>query len=314
MRLLWTLLLSCPLVCAAMDSAAVAGPSRADTATPGPLRLPPPAWANGLRSAVLPGWGQFSAGHPVRGTVAGVLDVWLYADALQRTFQSIPRLRRRARDASADADRQRSIVDSLRADTTYDAALSLPGARSLLRSLDSTGSRARGQARISADYRDCELSWAVGVHLYAVADAAEDAWLAHGGRRGVKDMATAGWASALLPGLGQIYNQRYSKAALLYCGVIGAASSLRAHQETVEFWQREADIARGDSTSTDVAVQQASFFRKRRNQYIWGMGLIYVYQILDAVVDARLSRVDQPFPLSVSPTFPDPGFQVAWTF
>lgn len=278
------------------------------------VQLPPPAWANGLRSAVLPGWGQFLAGHPIRGTVAGVMDVWLYADALQRTFQSLPRLRRTARNATASADLQRSLVATLSLDTSDTGKAKVPGAKTLLRGLDDSGTKARGQSRISADYRDCELSWAVGVHLYAIADAAEDAWLARGGHRGVKDMATAGWASALVPGLGQIYNQRYSKAALLYCGIIGAVSSYRAHQTTVEFWQQEAALARSDSANTATIVQQEAFFRKRRNQYIWGMGLIYVYQILDAVVDARLSRVDQPFPIAVVPVLPDPGLQVVWNF
>jgi TM2 domain-containing membrane protein YozV len=152
------------------------------------------------------------------------------------------------------------------------------------------------------------------VHLYAIADAAEDAWLQRGGHRPVTDMATAAFASALVPGLGQIYNTHYSKAALLYCGVIGAVVSYQSHQSMVEFWQAENARAIADSTSTTEIQEQLVFFRKRRNQYVWGLGLIYIYQILDAVVDARLSRVDQPFPISISPTFSNPGLLVSWKF
>jgi len=310
-RTLWLLLILWPLCLRAAEPSP--SPIR-DTTAVEPVRLPAPAWSVGLRSAVVPGWGQFATGHPIRGTVLSVLDIWTYGDALQRTFQTLPRLRRKARDATLLADQQRSIAFHWVSDTSDSGKSNWASTSSLLKSLDSGASRARGQARISADYRDCEMAWAVGMHLYAVADAAEEGWLQGGGRRGVKDMVVAAWASALLPGAGQIYNERYSKAALLYCGVIGAVSSWKAHQETVDFWRQEAAIARADSASTTTIDQQQAFFRKRRNQYIWGLGLIYVYQIVDAMVDARLSRVDQPFPIALEPLLPDPGLQVVWSF
>ena len=283
------------------------------------IEAPPGAWQNGLRSFVLPGWGQFSVGHPIRGTVAGILDVWLYADAAQRTWSSIPKLRRTTRQLDLEVDDQRTFVDrdasALAADTSNMVArANLVSSKALLRSLEDSASKARGRARTSADYRNCEAAWAAGVHLYAITDAAEDAWLQRGGKRPVTDMTTAALASALVPGLGQIYNTHYSKAALLYCGVIGAVVSYQSHQNMVEFWQSENARAISDSTSTTTIGQQLVFFRKRRNQYIWGIGLIYVYQILDAVVDARLSRVDQPFPISISPTLSDPGLLVTWKF
>jgi hypothetical protein len=287
--------------------------------SPVPVQVPPPPWQNGLRSLVLPGWGQFTVGHPIRGTVAGIMDVWLYADVAQRTWTSIPKLRRTTRDLDLQVASQRTFVDkdaaAVASDTTnMDAKANLVSSKALLRSLQDSASKARGRARTSADYRNCEAAWAAGVHLYAVADAAEDAWLQRGGRRPVTDMATAAIASAVVPGLGQIYNTHYSKAALLYCGVIGAVVSYQSHQSMVEFWQGENTRALSDSTSTTEIQQQLVFFRKRRNQYVWGLGLIYVYQILDAVVDARLSRVDQPFPVTISPTLPDPGLLVSWKF
>jgi len=284
------------------------------------LHVPPPAWMTGLQSTVLPGWGQFSTGHPIEGSVAGVLDVWLYGDVIQRTWTSIPKLRVTTRALEAEVAVQSSLVQTLQADTAASSPTSstsqndLPGAKNTLHIEEDSASAARGRERTSADYRNCELAWAVGVHLYAIVDAAEDAWIERGGRRPVTDMTTAAWASALVPGLGQIYNAHYSKAALLYCGVIGAVASYQSHQSMVAFWERENAMAIADSSSTDVIQQQLVFYRKRRNQYIWGLGLIYIYQILDAVVDARLSRVDQPFPISISPTFPDPGLLASWTF
>ena len=37
-----------------------------------------------LRALVLPGWGQFYTGHPVRGTVAAVLETAFFAGAISR--------------------------------------------------------------------------------------------------------------------------------------------------------------------------------------------------------------------------------------
>jgi hypothetical protein len=291
----------------AMESTA---PGSADTASrPDTLRVPPPAWLNGLHSAVVPGWGQFSTHHQIRASVLLVLDAWLYADAAQRTLTSIPKLRTTARNIEAQVTDQRKVV------ATYIANGSdTSGAMELLHSLEDSASVARGRARISADYRNCELGWAVGIHLYGIVDAAEVAWLQRGGQRPVTDMGTAALASALVPGLGQIYNEHYSKAALLYMGVIGAVVSFDSHQKLVDFWKAEKAQALADGSSTTTIDQEVDFFRKRRNQYIWGLGLIYLYQIIDAMVDARLSRVDQPFPISVAPTLPDPGLMVSWSF
>lgn len=276
------------------------------------LRVPPPAWLNGLHSAVVPGWGQYSTGHQIRASVILVLDAWLYADAAQRTWSSIPKLREKAHALNDNVASQRIVV---LADSINGADASTTSAdKATLHTMEDSASVARGRAMISADYRNSEVAWAVGIHLYAIADAAEVAWLQRGGQRPVTNMGTAALASALVPGLGQIYNQHYSKAALLYMGVIGAVVSYDSRQKMVEFWKAERAQAIADSSSTTAIEKQVSFFRKRRNQYVWGLGLVYIYQIVDAMVDARLSRVDQPFPISVAPTYPDPGLMVSWNF
>src|ERR1035437_2157558 len=95
-------------LCAA-DTASTAGDSVRIHSVP--VEVPPPPWMNGLRSAVLPGWGQFSTGHPIRGTVAGILDVWLYADAAQRTWSSIPKLRSTTRALEAEVNFRQTFVD-----------------------------------------------------------------------------------------------------------------------------------------------------------------------------------------------------------
>ncbi|MEK7395081.1 MAG: DUF5683 domain-containing protein, partial [Fibrobacterota bacterium] len=78
-------------------------------------------------------------------------------------------------------------------------------------------------------------------------------------------------------------------------------ASFFSRQEMVYFWKAEARRAILEQRSITTASQQTEFFRKRRNQYIWGLGVVYVYQVMDAAVDARLSRFGMPFKLELEP-------------
>lgn len=265
-----------------------------------------PAWTAGAKSALLPGWGQFQTGHPIRGSLLMILDPWLYGDAAFRTWSAIPKLRDKA-SLLEERTRDFAATHRVRTDSTLPAD-TIAFARqdsSRLVVLQDSASLLRGRARISADYRNGELAWAIGLHVYALVDAAEDAWLAAGGRRPETGMGSAIWRSLVVPGWGQIHNAHYSKAALLYMGIGGSLVSFFSRQQMVEFWKEQTDSARAQNRSTTVPAQQTEFFRKRRNQYVWGLGLVYIYQVLDAAVDARLSRFGRPFPLSFSP-LPDP--------
>jgi hypothetical protein len=265
-----------------------------------------PTWIAGAKSAILPGWGQFQTGHPIRGSILMIFDPWLYGDAIFRTWSAIPKLRDKASVLEARtsefAATHRVRSDSLLSADTNAFARQDSTRLAILRD---SSSLIRGRARISADYRNGELAWAIGMHVYSIVDAAEDAWLASGGKRPETELTSALWRSLLIPGWGQVYNAHYSKAALLYMGIGGSLVSFFSRQEMVDFWKDQTDLALSQNRSTTVPAQQTEFFRKRRNQYVWGLGVVYVYQALDAAVDARLSRFNRPFPLSLSP-LPDP--------
>ncbi|MCB9496851.1 MAG: hypothetical protein H6686_08220 [Fibrobacteria bacterium] len=269
-----------------------------------PTQPGPTVWQAALASLVVPGAGQWMNGHPVRGSILGTMELWMYGDALQRNLSGIPRLRE---------DRDAILVSLMetRSRLTGDTTLA---SREILLQLGDSLSTASGNANISTDYVHSEIAWALGVHAWGVVDAAEDAWIRRGGTRPVRTMAQAAWASALLPGLGQILNGRYSKAALLYMGIGGSVVSLAGRQSMVEFWKTESDLALAEGRSTRIPAEQADFFRKRRNQYIWGLGLLYVYQILDATVDARLARMEETSTLSLAPVFDRPGLRATLRF
>lgn len=271
-----------------------------------PKRTPPTPLQAAAASLVLPGAGQWWTGHPIRGTILGTMELWLYGDALQRGLTGIPGLRKERNEIRSRVEREIE-----RQETDKDTTAS---ARAILARLRDSLSDASGSANISTDYVHSEVAWAVGLHAWGVVDAAESAWLLRGGRRPVRSMSSSALASALVPGLGQILNGRYSKAALLYMGVGGAIVSFHGRQEMVDFWKTESDIAFAEGRSTTVPNEQADFFRKRRNQYAWGLGLIYIYQILDAAVDARLSRIDAESPLSLEPSPLGPGLVASLRF
>lgn len=273
-------------------------PSRTALPSPTPLQA-------AAASLVVPGLGQWWTGHPIRGSILGALELWLYGDALQRNLTGIPRLRSERDAILTELDLVRVRLEG---DTTLEAVRTIRGLQDSLM-------EASGNAALSTDYVHSEIAWAVGLHLWGAVDAAESAWLRRGGVRPQRSMAQAAWASALVPGLGQVLNGRYSKAALLYMAIGGATVSLDGRQGMVEFWKDQSEQARLEGRSTTYSGEQADFFRKRRNQYIWGLGLLYVYQILDATVDARLSRIETSPSLSLAPDWRDgPGLVAALRF
>lgn len=148
----------------------------------------------------------------------------------------------------------------------------------------------------------------------------------------------AAFASALVPGLGQVYNKRYWKVPLVY-GAIGtgvyayawnnqqynryrdAFKSRRAGFTTDEFY----DI-NGSGTGPDVsdeALQDAQVrFQKDRDLSLLLTLLAYALNIIDANVDAHLKQYnvseklawDLKPQLYVDPVFNEPVYGIALEF
>ena len=57
-----------------------------------------------------------------------------------------------------------------------------------------------------------------------------------------------------------------------------------------------------ESEDYERVAERLTYYRKNRNQYIWGIALIYLYSIGDAAVDALLSDFDNPVHLALLPT------------
>jgi len=155
------------------------------------------------------------------------------------------------------------------------------------------------------DLRHSEYAWMVGLHLYAVMDG-YGIWKHNQGRSTeTKSVLSAVWRAAVLPGWGQFFNQEYGKAGLLYMSFIGGTVSFNSRQAMVRYFEQRQKTAAQEGLSP---AEQSSigedllFFRKKRNQYIWGMGLFYLYSIADAAVDAALSDFDSPLYWALNPS------------
>lgn len=129
---------------------------------------------------------------------------------------------------------------------------------------------------------------------------------------------TAAIRSAILPGLGQAYNEKYWKIPLVYAGIGTSIYFIVDNQRQYRNF-KDAYLIRtdGDSTTTDQFPQYTDanllslvdFHRRNRDFSAVITLLIYAFNIVDASVDAHLYGFDVSDNLSLNfrPTAtPDP--------
>jgi hypothetical protein len=111
----------------------------------------------------------------------------------------------------------------------------------------------------------------------------------------------AGWMSAAIPGLGQVYNKKYWKAPVIYIAFGTITYFLIDHNAEYQKY-REAYILRTDDDKTNddifpkytvdnLRVLKNKYWKKRDLDVIL-LAVVYVLNILDAVVDAHFYTYD----------------------
>ncbi|MCQ2606398.1 MAG: DUF5683 domain-containing protein [Bacteroidales bacterium] len=123
---------------------------------------------------------------------------------------------------------------------------------------------------------------------------------------------TAAILSTVLPGAGQVYNGSWWKAPIIYAGFAGIGYGLYFYQDYYKSFKtaynnyRNPYLAQGLTPPTDtvltvrgeegyspINVQQGrDFYRKYRDLCIFGIGALYILNILDAYVEAHLFEFD----------------------
>lgn len=121
----------------------------------------------------------------------------------------------------------------------------------------------------------------------------------------------AGLYSAVLPGLGQYYNKKYWKIPIVW-GAVGTGVGIALWNDKQYRRYRDAFVAQLNGVShefsdikgiTPEALGRAQDRMKRQRDYAIAVtGLIYVLNIIDAVVDAHLYEGRHDPDLALQPT------------
>lgn len=246
---------------------------------------------------LFPGGGQFYTGHYIRGGfIAGIELALAYEVFYNKRIQK---------------DRRFEMAQEFQDSVAFYTQKMLTGRDSMVVYQSRRNDFANHIRKISdvkieqEDLRKSEMTWMIGLHIYSLFDA-YGIWVNNKGHSVEQRPVTGALLRSLVPGWGQMYNDEYGKAGLLYMGLLGATVSIASRQNVVDYYlQRRRDVLAEDPKSTDIddLTEQITYFRKNRNQYIWGISLIYLYSIGDAVVDAMLSDFDSPAHLAFGPDF-----------
>lgn len=121
--------------------------------------------------------------------------------------------------------------------------------------------------------------------------------------------------SALVPGLGQVYNKKYWKVPIIYAGFTGLAYYAGYNNYVYKRYRDSYNAKiKGDTENDEFANYSKEVILKRMDEWqryrdlcIIGIGIFYVAQILDANVDAHLFDYDisEDLSLVVDPVYMD---------
>ncbi len=257
-------------------------------------------------SLLIPGGGQIYAGHPVRaGFLIGLegllLSQGIYANNLLLETK----------------DREiRARLDS--ADALYESMVRNPESISSLQNIrydQITRARRSLDAKVKQqDLANSQIAWGLGLHFYGIMDAMESVYRSREDDRRSRSLSRALWYGLAFPGGGQLYNRRYGKFGMLWMALGSSVVSAVSRQNVVDYLQERREVLQseeglpfaeqgriGVSAEIGNLEQDLILYRKRRNQYYWGLALFYTYAIVDGMVDAALSDFDHPKRFALEP-------------
>jgi hypothetical protein len=124
---------------------------------------------------------------------------------------------------------------------------------------------------------------------------------------GVKSPKVATLLSVILPGAGQVYNEKIWKVPLIYGGIITTAYFVEFNNRRYQKFKDALAIVRDPSLGTnpfpnlnqDGIIRNVDYWRRNRDLCYLIFGVIYVLGIVDAQVDAHLSGFDVTDDLSM---------------
>ncbi|ERM84169.1 hypothetical protein P872_15410 [Rhodonellum psychrophilum GCM71 = DSM 17998] len=130
--------------------------------------------------------------------------------------------------------------------------------------------------------------------------------------RSIKDPKTATILSAVLPGAGQVYNEKVWKVPIIYGGIITNAYFAEFNNRRYKVFRkalfaldRQEPNPAFPNLNRDALVRNVNYWRKNRDLVFVFFGIIYALNIIDAQVDAHLSGFDisDDLTLKLEPSF-----------
>lgn len=128
-----------------------------------------------------------------------------------------------------------------------------------------------------------------------------------------KDPTVATILSAILPGAGQVYNEKIWKVPIIYGGIVTTAYFVEFNNRRYQKFKEALEIMRDPSLGTnpfpslnqDGIIRNVDYWRRNRDLCYLIFGAIYVMGIVDAQVDAHLSGFDvsEDLSLKIEPTY-----------
>jgi len=129
--------------------------------------------------------------------------------------------------------------------------------------------------------------------------------------------------SAVLPGLGQIYNGRWWKVPLVYGGFVGVGLVYEFNQRYYKEFLGEAQYRQVNNTyknpkyapySDQGIIAAKDFYRRNRDLSILAGVAFYAVQMIDAYVDAKFFRFDvsDELALKLEPSLQGAPFSYAY--
>ena len=85
--------------------------------------------------------------------------------------------------------------------------------------------------------------------------------------------------SSIIPGGGQLYNGKKFKAGLILTGEVLAIVNWYNNSQLYSIYDADNDA--------EYPLPKYRYLEKR-NKYVWWIGFIYIYGLIDAIVDAHL--------------------------
>jgi len=116
--------------------------------------------------------------------------------------------------------------------------------------------------------------------------------------------------SALLPGLGQAYNEKYWKIPVVYAGIGISTYYMFKNRDSLRRRQTALNLLSDNDSNTNPAKYyaniplaslkaQRAYYRTNRDYSIIAMAAFYVINIIDATVDAHFYKFNIDKPLAM---------------